>query len=458
MSSPLSSEWKETSPGHFERPFDSIEFFFRSLGELGTPLGKEHWSVTFGAQFHLDLPTDEAEHALRNAWTTMRHDHPEIASFAQGNTKVYEVPNETSLKTWLAETFIVESATTTKERLYETFGLPRLATCHYLPHSSEIVIHTSHWRMDGVGSLHFLRNFFLALITPRQVVFGNEGRNLTPGLDEIAGFAAEAKSPEDDQASTELMLKYFANLPTIGFPTNDTPIPGPTHRTELVLGPKTTAAIVAGCKASNLTVASAMHAASILATRELDTTSPANTNYTSFRPVNYRPFLPAPYNDPNINPVSVVILGLPITFVPTTFAEVSKETQISYKQPLALTETKFQSMMAPYVKKFAATATMPPPPGAPQPSDPMLNSVGVVDNFLDSKYGDKLEITSFWLGVEMLTKQLNLYVWTWQEKMVFSGCFNSAFYGDEFTVGIYKKVVGILAKELDLKIGEDWSL
>lgn len=38
---------------------------------------------------------------------TMRYHHPEIASRAEDDTKVYEIPNALALEAWLQETFVV---------------------------------------------------------------------------------------------------------------------------------------------------------------------------------------------------------------------------------------------------------------------------------------------------------------------------------------------------------------
>jgi hypothetical protein len=53
---------------------------------------------------------------------------------------------------------------------------------------------------------------------------------------------------------------------------------------------------------------------------------------------------------------------------------------------------------------------------------------------------------------------LDFYVWTWQSKMVLSGCYNSEFFTDDFTVAFYRNCVDVLNKELQLELGEDWSL
>jgi hypothetical protein len=455
----MSAQWKETIPGRFERPLDSIELFFSTLAAGGAPLGREHWAISVVGKFHLkhSASDSELEGALRQAWKTMRYDHPEIASFVTGGIKIYEVAEEAAVKNWLAETFIIEPLTASISDLLASFQPKALATCHYLPHTSEILIHSSHWRMDGIGSISLLGNFFQAFAAPRDIVFGDEGMNLTASLDEIAGFETD-KSPEAEESSTALLMEYFGNLPTIGLPTEGNQIPGATHRSEIVLGQKTTAALVAGCRAHNLTVASAMHAASVMATIALNSSQSTGGKYTSFGAINYRPYLPAPHSDPKRHPVSVNMLGLPISLTPSTFAETAMKLKQFYHQPLSLSETNFRSIISPYTRKFTTLAVTPPPPGMPQPSEATLNSVGIVDGLLDRFYGDNIEISNFWLGVEMLSRQLDFYVWTWQSKMVLSGCYNSEFFTDDFTVAFYRNCVDVLNKELQLELGEDWSL
>ena len=115
----------------------------------------------------------------------MRYDHPEIASFADGGRKVYEVPSSTALDRWMEEVFFVESLA----NAHDLFAKSRqilLPTLHYLPHRSENLFHSSCWRIDGIGALNLLKNFIEALAELRHVVFADEWRNLTPDLSEAA--------------------------------------------------------------------------------------------------------------------------------------------------------------------------------------------------------------------------------------------------------------------------------
>ena len=90
--------------------------------------------------------------------------------------------------------------------------------------TSEIIIHTSHWRIDYIGGLSLLNNLLTACIEPRHIQFGDERKNLSPSRDEVAKFSSldTMESPamveERGKAVTDLLIP-LGNLPSIGLPT-----------------------------------------------------------------------------------------------------------------------------------------------------------------------------------------------------------------------------------------------
>ena len=64
--------------------------------------------------------------------------------------------------------------------------------------------------------MHVLNHLFEALSKPRTIEFGNEGKNLSPGLDEATNMPIEITS-EDDNAVTDLLMKFADNLPSATF-------------------------------------------------------------------------------------------------------------------------------------------------------------------------------------------------------------------------------------------------
>ena len=61
--------WKEVRPGRFERPFDTLEAFYRGIAAGGAELAKEHWTISIGVKFHMEPSASDFEKvmALRRA-------------------------------------------------------------------------------------------------------------------------------------------------------------------------------------------------------------------------------------------------------------------------------------------------------------------------------------------------------------------------------------------------------
>ena len=448
------SSWKEIEPGRFERPFDSIEMFFVALARGTAPINREHYSLNIAAKFQAPFSLEDAVRRFKKAWITMRYNHPEIASRLQGDTKLYEVPNALDLDVWLQETFVVAADTATVEDLVASFQPQSLATVYFLPHSWEILIHSSHWRMDGIGGIKFLNNFFAAVAKPRPVEFGDEGRNLTPCRDEAASFITAGIRCDEgqiDQAATDLLATLTDNMPSLGLPTDSKAVmPQGTRRLEHRLNTITTARVVSACRAMNVTVTVSVHSAMIQATQQLASAETVGRKYASWGLFSLRPGLPYPFNDTAAHATSANVMGLPLVISPSTFGENIVQLRDFYKQPLPTsTKSTLAPIMIPYSNKIVELVSQPPHPDAPPLSEPVLSSLGVMDPYLDGVHGD-IEITDFFLGGEIDTRQVMCHLWTWRGEMVLSACYNEAFYEPQSVRGYLTKTYAILLTELGL--------
>ena len=447
------TSWKEISPGHFSRPIDSVETFFLALARGSLASGGEHNAVSIFAHFSATASSQEdTETALRHAWKTLRYDHPELACSVREDTIVYKVPDQAALDAWLNETFIVVPAATTKEDLLASFRPTVLATLHYLPHSSEIVLHTSHWRIDVIGGISMLHNLFGAMAEPRQIRFGDEGTHLSPGRDEAAGFGSSDEKGRE--AATDLFMHFISNMPSIGFPAQNLDQKlGGTRRSEIVLDSSTTSAIVSGSKERGITVTTAFHAAMIVALQELNRThsSSSSKKYTTLGLFNIRPLYRSPYNDSFSHLTGVHVIGLPLVLEPSTYTDLAIQLKDFYAQrrPPAKDSRLDQSVIVPYTLMTAEMASQPPPPGIPAPSEPMLSSMGVVDRYLKPQYGN-IALKEICVGVEMMNPQMVCYLWTWRGSMTLSVFYNETFYVESFVQDFLARVIEIVKSELML--------
>lgn len=441
--------WKESSPGHFERRLDSIELFLKAVGEKGASYAKENRAVRAYAKFSRDTSTDDTEAALRHAWKSLRYIQPQIAASLHGSSIHYDVPQIADLESWMMKTFLVEAVLTVDELL----ASPRrssLPTLHYLPKTSELLFRSSHWRIDAIGATSLMNLLFKLLAEPSPVSFGDEGKKLTPGRDEAARFP-QVISQADDDAAASLLLEYTTNLPSLGLPiqlVNE--ISSAISRVEARLSRTTTTSVVAICKKQDISVTTAVHAALVVALQELDSDLSSAERYTTWGTFNYRPYVDPSYTNPAIHPVAVMQCSLPISFIASDFQENASSLKSFYRQlQNPFDSATLHTTLAPYTRKCAALINQPLPRGMPQPTEPLLHGIGTLDRYLDGKYGQgAVEITDFWLGGVVLTRQPLFYVWMWQEKITLSMCYNQQYYTAGFMSSFIQRVEGVLLKEL----------
>lgn len=471
--------WAATSSIRFERPLDTIEKFFVALAASGAPLQREHWSVSVSARFRWHS-SESLPSALRQAWKTIRHDLPQIACTIEGDKMVYHVPDGPALDAWLAQTCIIEPFTMRTTDLVASFKPSPLPTLHYLPGTSEVLIHCSHWRIDGIGALRLLNRLFTLLTQPQPVpvVFGTEAPNLSPSLEEAALISVHRTSSSAEYAQS-LFNSYVHNLPSIGLPTTPPPghLPGATRFLTHRFTPSSTSSLLAACKSHSLSPTSAVHAALVQTTYRLSSCPTKNPDgpvppYTAMCAFDLRPYLASSHS---ADPVALYMSGLPISLPsPTTgatFAFYAHALQALYSQSLAPDRSLFLSSLKDWVTHTTGLLAAAPMEGMTEPSEPALISLGLVDRYVEALYKDRgkkeeddedekmevamVEVEDFWLGVEMLTRQLEFYVWTFRGRLVFSVCFNQAFYESEFVERVMDGVGEVLEKELSVYLQLD---
>ena len=442
-------DWKEVLPGQYERPLDDIEIFFKIIADQGAALNREHWAVGVCAQLQCKSLHVGNELAFRKAWMAMRYEHPEIASWIKGDQKVYNVPSPEALNAWMEETFHVEPAITAYD-MFSKARPSRLANFYYLPNSSEILILSSHWRIDGIGALHLLNNYLKALVSPRPIRFGDEWQRLSPGLSAAANLSRET-STNSSQIAAEILSQYKNNLPSVGLLTQiEGSNPGETRLAKLIFLPQTTLDVISACKQQGYSVTTAVHAALIVATRDTAPEGTESRKYTSWGAINLRPYLRQPFNQAS-HAVSVYLVGYPISVTAQSFQDNAAQlgdiyTQFSTPDP----DFELETCLTPYIKEATALFSQPPSGDTPAPTEPILDSLGIVDRYVQQSHGDDVEITDFWLASETLFKQIGLYIWTWHGRLVFHACYNAAFYQADYVKMFLEKVKSILLTELNI--------
>ncbi|MCJ1387874.1 hypothetical protein MMC18_000717 [Xylographa bjoerkii] len=446
--------WKQVSAGQYERPFDATDFLMKTVCLSAAAYSREHWTVNIIARGCFGSSnTDEIIAALRRAWIQTRYNYPFIACVSEDNKHTYEVANKTSLQEWVLDSFFVEDGT------FDAFLVnvrPRTySSIHYFPNSSELVMRSHHWQVDGVGSLNLMNRFFHFFSADEKApTFGDEAKNLPPGLSEAAGFPTSATQAAEDKAQ-EMFLGFVGNLPSIGLAI-EAPIQGlgGTRRQNQGFSSSTARLLVAACKQREVSVASAVHAAIAVAAQEMKTESPIAKNYTSVAAYNYRPYLLSPYNDANAFPMGCYMLGLPFSHSPADFSTHAQEFQKMYHQPLKRSETPLFEAYDIYADKMAIVLSQPPPPSMPPASQPQLSSLGIMDGRLQATFSGKRNVSIAHVEVvtDMMTPGILLYQWSWAGKFFLSANYNEAFCKDDYVEKYLARTQEILFQELGVKV------
>lgn len=435
--------WLEISPGHFERPLDTTERFYRDVEAVS---GRESPPISAVARFRMDQSLGDSVSALQLAWKAMRIRYPQMAAVDKEDTYVYDVPDATALESWLTETFLVVSPRTTTAGSFAKIESSSLAKLHYFPHTSEILFHCPHWRIDGIGVLMFLGQFFDVLAKPGLVEFGKEGANLSPSL-EVAGNVPSSVSAEGERLVSEMTRDF---VPSMGLPIMESHVLGPTARCQIDFSPHQTSAIVSRCRLEGISVTSATHAAIVCQTQLLAGLENPSPPYMSMAIFDLRKYCPPPYNS-NDHAVTIYQTAIPALVVPSTFSENALQLHKVYSRSLTSLEPSIFSILRHYHETGHAIVNQGLPPGFPPPTAPEISSLGIVDRYLPAQYGGKVEIMDFWIGVKMSTRALCIHLWTRQDRMRLSVSYNESFYTAEFVDAFLDKVKGILLKELHVQ-------
>ena len=423
-----------------------METFHKAYGAIGHGFNREHFSLTAAVQIVTEAEFESPVDVLKRVWRQMRFSYPQIASYIEHDTLIYETPDPEALQAWLAATLKIESSNQTRDNLIATFKPQQLASLHYLPYSSEVLFHTPHWRIDGVGLLQFLDSFFAAMSDPVPVQFGNEFRNLTVSLDEAAQVPKE-KTQAMNEASAALLNQFLGNLPSIGLATPSDQLPAATHWISTDLGPQSTSAIAAACKDQEFSVTAAIHAAVVCATQAMADPARQADKYTTFTFFDLRKHLAPNYREKS-QAMSICHIGLPATFQPTDFANNARELKRIYARPLSAPgENNVFDILPSYVGMVTGMVSGPPPPGVLPATEGNLSSLGLIDSYLKPSYGT-IQITDFCLGVEMLTQIPMVHAWTRQGRMKFNLSYNESFFKPEIAQMFLDAVVTALSQGL----------
>ncbi|ROV99215.1 hypothetical protein VPNG_08222 [Cytospora leucostoma] len=509
------------------RPLGNLEVFFKTLADLGTPVNHEHWTVHLALRLRFVSSNGDSidpEPYLRRAWQVVRRQVPAIGSTITspssatsdtadpGDDKT-ERPRERLTVTpfdadaWINDTFVVHHGRQGEDAdtLFTSLRPSPTAMFYWLPVSSEVVIRSSHWRLDGIGLTKLAHSFLTALAdvlrlgpdAPSLDAYTGKlpasSQPLPPCLEDLARQVRLRDNRNDNDKSKdnhskgpveshlelgadELVAEFLRGVPSIGLPTREGSAhsaPGASARASTRLSAADTARVTAALRARDLSFTGAVHAAIARVTAR-HPQHPLCKSYAAFFPINLRQSLAATAVVAEEELVfGLYFSGLPVCIdgmVPVPggdgkgFDDVAREMTAVYRRDLTnfwkTPDGQVVSMLGlaePYLARTTALFSAPVPEGLPPVQTPDLSGLGRVETYLQREYGSgtgsgKVEVDDLWIATEMLNRSVQFHVWSWRDQLNIAASFNKSFYDHEFVAEELGSVVEELQTGLGVKL------
>ncbi|KAI9719476.1 MAG: hypothetical protein M1828_006183 [Chrysothrix sp. TS-e1954] len=446
--------WREAQPGCFEQPLGSTEKAFSLFGMLGAEVGREHYSIHNVASVSLNSLEENLDR-FRDAWLALRFEYPDLATTVdlQRSMKKYAVLDEAARTRWSEDTFHIIKDDIDVQSLIASFQRNHIPTCHLIiknPDHATIVIHASHWRLDGFGAFH-LMNKFLEVASSKQSAreLGSEVKNLTPTYEDLIGHDANVPSHVEKRVADKLAA-FFAELPSAGFSLDDIGnggIPGGTRSVTCTITESASSELVSSCRAHLISVTAAMQSALATLTFRHAPLHASKRKLAISTPADLRRHTPAlQQGDRYATGVYMSVLYSSASAEEGFFVR-TRRLMDDYNlahNPLWLHEDVPE--IGKQVSQFLASG--PPPPPEP-PSTTMCSSFGSVDKIVRHEYGD-LRLDTIRVGVEMVTPENVLHVWTFRGRLNLSFNYNESYYKRETIETYLTELCQILSEQLEV--------
>ena len=494
-------KWRETQPGRWVRDLDEPEMAYTSLFKRFEGSGRSFFHMTGHLSLKMAVPEGESrtraeaklDQALKNAWVSLRCQHPNLASQTKLDPSTGKWVKEylTSADGWLDKTFVcVPGEHTGVEWSNNDPPAPPLPTMNVLSPAvqdeqtirRDLIFRAPHDIIDGIGTLLLFDNYIRlaaealdkgdayqlpALDDPRIV------DNLSPPY-----RVAAAVSPETSEAIKQRLSGLEAaekadaltTIETASLPHKSGVVaPGVHKRVELILSPEETSSLLAACKRAGATITHVFHAAIALVLRDLQprTDEPRPTRYVAYLLRNERGTCQPPYNDHRhptgvYHSISGDKLVVNMTVPPAAaqshgddyraeFLRIVEQMRQFYtavrddKNHYALAPHLWAKGTAPLPTEPQATPPPIPPPGKVAPVS--ISSMGRIDGVIAHRHGP-IETMNPWVTGEELRNGLGLFLGTFRGSLSLSAAYNDAWIEEEEATRFVKMCMDVVKSSL----------
>lgn len=452
--------WSEVSPGVFSKELDGVEKIYHHVSQIFKPIGREHWGLYCACTFELGprFSQKDTATALRDAWKALRYDFPALAVTLDGvhARKTYTVPDASSVEKWADESFVVDW-TTDPDGVLASYPVRDTPSMYFFPELSQILFLCSHWRIDGLGTCLLMDRFFSLLAantpSPSPESWANDITKISPTLED-AIKAPTLETPEVQELARKHIEDHHKNVVHAGglrYLGDATTPPGSPARSTVTFNETTTASLIAACKQRSISVTSAVYAALANAVFALSPDASLE-KYAAVMSINMRTYMPAPYNGKD-HAVQVYVMGRsPTVERGSSFAEMTAQF-MDYNK--GWYNDEFRSAYRMATRHHYETLSRRPKGAAPlnPPSSVTLSSLGIIEKNMPSQYGGgAVKLTDFHFGVSMMTRQMLLYVWTFENKLSLSVNYNDAYHDVSSIKSFLEYIRQILKNEIGVSL------
>ena len=457
--------WKECEDGIWLDDLDGAEEVFYNMSQAFARVGKEHGSVTavceFGVQSALKAPL---ETIFRDAWKALRFDFPALSVIADGSKKKYVAATAERVEQWVMETFSVNTTHPAND-LVPTLYLKKLPCLIVLPQSSEVIFHCSHWRIDALGTCTILDRLF-DLISQNTTVqsprWNLEYQNLSPSLEDAFGCPRICSPAMEAMAETIRTRNFETSYPSAGLPLHSGPNIEPlsSQHQDIEITAKATSDLITACKAHNISITAAIHAACAEAVFDRSKHN-NNHDYSTVVSANVRHLLPSSAPQQQHHTKTTYACGTYVTGITHTVRRaddfITRSSQLTKAYKGDWMPKDYMTALRPIYQVhgealLAAAAAATNNPTRPPASNVTVSSLGVVDRYLRSEHGTVV-VEKFRLGSAIMTRQPTLYIWTFRGRLTMSVDYNEAYYSVDTMRALLESIRCCLEKELSVSIG-----
>ncbi|KAJ5585306.1 uncharacterized protein N7459_005106 [Penicillium hispanicum] len=441
----------EHPPNTFTRPLGPNEVFLKLVSDPGHPLGREHWAVNYTATFStrgafaaLSGSPDFLPTLIRYSWLHLRFQHPSLAAHPDSfnSNLIYTVPDSAdALGEWASQTFTVEADAQSADEVIATIAPAADAQLYYIPQSSELLLHTAHWRTDGVGGLLLLGQLLDLMVSHANTLlseklpepfdsfhWGSEVARLATPIEEAANTplaaTSEQKAIANEAVGTFALVPGALGVPYIG---DVSTVPSGTRAAELTFSPTTTSAAVSAAKARGFKITAAVHASLAAVNFRRAIAEHRGRHYTSTIRYTLRPYLPEPYSTPAAAAALYTSGWMVRADASATWEENVRMYRAEYEKGIS---SEYLQAHREYASALVEVLQNLPTPTEP-PSDIDISSMGIMEKYLKREYGTSkggFSITHTGLGTEIISRQGVVYMWTFRDQLTLRLVYNEAFH------------------------------